>query len=140
MDETAAILAASVAICWLVFQLFPANRSDNGSPERVRLSRKDNGSRGKTLNKRYGAVSILPGNDCCDPVEALGNIRYLLPDAPLLPLSNCDRSRCNCRYRHHYDRRRGLNNRRRTASPVGQEIDQDRRFSRGRRATDYQLA
>jgi len=140
MDETTAIVAAVVAVCWLIFQLFPVNRSDNDPQVRARFTRKTKDSAIPKLNKRYAAVSIIPGGDSCYAVESLGNIRFLLPDAPLLPVSNCDRGRCNCRYRHHYDRRRGLSNRRRAATAMDWDLEEDRRFSRGRRAADRQLA
>jgi len=138
MDEFTIIFIAVVVMLWLLFQLFPGRRSNSGSEER----RSHYGSLGPGRGERshYSAVTINPAPNGCNPVQALAGTRYLLPDAPLLPLSNCDRSKCNCRYRHHYDRRRGSNNRRRFRMVVGNEIDHDRRYSRGRRAADFQLA
>ncbi len=51
------------------------------------------------------AVSIRAGLLPCDAVRQLGDHRFLSDEAPPLPLSDCDSERCECRYRHHADRR-----------------------------------
>jgi hypothetical protein len=58
-----------------------------------------------------------------------------------LPLQGCDRSRCDCRYRHHEDRRDGDHERRLPGSSLRTQLfadtaKKDRRRQRGRRATD----
>ncbi len=51
------------------------------------------------------AVSIHMGPFPCDAVRGLREQRFLSADAPPLPRPGCDKSRCDCRYRHHSDRR-----------------------------------
>lgn len=51
------------------------------------------------------AVSIQMGPFPCDAVRGLREQRFLSADAPPLPRPGCDKSRCDCRYRHHGDRR-----------------------------------
>lgn len=51
------------------------------------------------------AVSIQMGPFPCDAVRGLREQRFLSADAPPLPRPGCDKSRCDCRYRHHSDRR-----------------------------------
>ena len=67
---------------------------------------------------RFQAVEVKRGIDACQAAEALEGQRFLARQAPALPLPDCDRSACNCRYRKFADRRR----------------DGDRRFVRGRYA------
>jgi hypothetical protein len=56
----------------------------------------------------YRAVSLAPNAACAAAVrEAVGR-RFLLRDAPRLPLPGCTKSaHCTCRYRKHADRRDG---------------------------------
>ncbi len=51
------------------------------------------------------AVSIQMGPFPCDAVRGLREQRFLSADAPPLPRPGCDKSRCDCRYRPHSDRR-----------------------------------
>jgi hypothetical protein len=56
----------------------------------------------------WHAVSIEPGEESCEAVCALQDQRFLSSGTPpLIPLKDCDASRCTCRYRHHDDRRAG---------------------------------
>lgn len=60
-----------------------------------------------TLSKKYAAVTIVNELDACDSVKALSNVRFLVRDAPLLPVRNCTKSKaCECHYLHHTDRRK----------------------------------
>ena len=79
----------------------------------------------------YAAVSIACGKGACFRAEAIAGIRFLLAEAPGLPLNNCSAETCTCRYSHFRDRRSFLSNRRSSATlesngPAG-------RFSRNRR-------
>jgi hypothetical protein len=58
--------------------------------------------------RRFRAVSIVPadGDSCCPACDALGSRRFLLHEAPKLPIAECLALACTCRYRHHPDRRR----------------------------------
>jgi len=55
----------------------------------------------------YHAVTIAVGGRCCAAAEGLQEKRFLSCEAPKLPLANCDRLTCECRYVHHDDRRHG---------------------------------
>lgn len=92
----------------------------------------------------YAAVSIHTYRNGCPPAEALRGRRFLVNEAPLLPLADCNWSRCNCRYLHHSDRRTGTGDRRRhpaePAADSGAFDGKDRRASVGRRASDLSAA
>lgn len=86
----------------------------------------------------YHAVSIQPGNPCCQRARALQGQRFLSRDAPPLPLKNCSRETCTCHYQHYDDRRGGP----RRAREIGvamdgwHEVEQRKEQGRGRRKTD----
>ena len=65
----------------------------------------------RSLPKReanpYHAVSILPGKGACPAAFRLSGIRFLSTGAPRLPLPSCDSEHCDCRFKHHNDRRAG---------------------------------
>jgi len=88
----------------------------------------------------FAAVSIAHDKDhACGDVQALGNVRFLSRDAPLIPLKNCaKKATCNCRYVHHRDRRKSQ--RRNTFNSVQNEaVKYERRaiaINHGRRSTD----
>jgi hypothetical protein len=54
---------------------------------------------------RWHAVSIAKGKQCCAAVERLAAQRWLSAEAPALPVPGCDARNCECRYRHHDNRR-----------------------------------
>src|SRR5580698_6811569 len=54
---------------------------------------------------RWHAVAIVPGATHCGAAEAAKGRRFLSTEAPILPLRKCDAAACNCKYRHHEDRR-----------------------------------
>lgn len=51
------------------------------------------------------AVSIQTGHFPCEAARQLRGERFLAAEAPTLPVIGCDKSDCQCRYRHHSDRR-----------------------------------
>ena len=53
----------------------------------------------------WTAVSINPGSAGCAAARRFGPRRFLRADAPRLPLPECAAEHCDCRYRHHADRR-----------------------------------
>ena len=53
----------------------------------------------------YHAVSIAPGAKACESARVLKDKRFLSSEAPSLPLADCTAQACECRYRHHPDRR-----------------------------------
>ena len=61
-----------------------------------------------TLKSRYRAVRIVPATRGCPAVYAAGKQRFLLGEAPRLPLERCNQIfRCRCDYKHYADRRSG---------------------------------
>jgi hypothetical protein len=56
----------------------------------------------------YRAVSLAPNIDCYAAAKDSGSKRYLLRDAPRLPLAGCATpTNCSCKFRKHADRRDG---------------------------------
>jgi hypothetical protein len=52
----------------------------------------------------WHSVSIMRGRQACAAVVALNGRKWLSAEAPQLPIKGCDKQ-CDCRYRHHADRR-----------------------------------
>lgn len=67
---------------------------------------------------RYHAVSIKTTSKSCAAAKDLLGRRFLSPEAPRLPLPDCDAPECKCRFVHHKDRR-GDKDRRSPFSPAG---------------------
>jgi hypothetical protein len=92
----------------------------------------------KKAVQTHHAVGIVPGPRACSEVRKLVGQRFLSRDAPRLPLRDCGRPDCSCRYEHHEDRRRGP----RRAREMGVAIDgyegeeQREKLKRGRRKGD----
>jgi hypothetical protein len=64
------------------------------------------------LNK-YSSVSICGlAEEICPAAKALARVRFLIDDAPALPLRKCSSASCNCKYTSYRDRRTFLSNRR----------------------------
>jgi hypothetical protein len=53
----------------------------------------------------WHSVSIIRGRQACAAVVALNGRKWLSAEAPQLPIQGCDATQCDCRYRHHADRR-----------------------------------
>lgn len=95
----------------------------------------------------YHAVSIKKGLFPCKAVIFYSGRRFFSHDAPVLPLSSCsDCANCECRYRHHNDRRNSDNERRieniisspsrSLKSNVSKSLNDRRKQGRGRRWDD----
>jgi hypothetical protein len=70
------------------------------------LKRQPDAEPQRTKDRSFRAVSIQPGERACACAISLEAKRFLSGEAPRLPLRDCDRAACTCRYRHHEDRRR----------------------------------
>ena len=87
----------------------------------------------------YRAVSIVSTQTSCHEARRLRHIRFLLNEAPRLPLRECPQQlTCTCRYRKFPDRR--IADRRDIASSGRWYTGAERRKSDGRRATDHHLS
>jgi hypothetical protein len=54
----------------------------------------------------FQAISIYRGLICCDMARRFSDHRFLVRDAPPLPLAGCTmRKNCQCKYIKHRDRR-----------------------------------
>lgn len=61
---------------------------------------------------KYSSVSIYCGPEACSAASALSGSRYLVDEAPSLPLPRCSAETCQCGYFTYRDRRSFLTNRR----------------------------
>ena len=68
-------------------------------------------SRREALDK-YSSVSISCGEGACTMAREMAGTRYLIDEAPDLPLAKCPAASCSCRYASFRDRRSFLSNRR----------------------------
>jgi hypothetical protein len=89
----------------------------------------------------YRAVSIQCKSEACDAAKALGAKRFLLAEAPSLPLPGCACAHCQCSYAHHADQRSDTDDRRgvqglQTELYTRTAKEDRRRKKRGRRKTD----
>lgn len=88
----------------------------------------------------WRAVEIVPAKGACPAARALKGKRYLVDEAPRLPLTHCSSSdTCTCSYRKLPDRRTDL---RREQDDTGirrfMQPSEDRRRKRGRRKSDLE--
>ena len=91
------------------------------------------------ISGNYRAVSVVPDSrGGCDAVKAITEQRYLLDEAPMLPLAECNRGgQCKCKYKRWDDRRQ--EDRRALDHGFSNQFfhDEDSRSNRrGRRSTD----
>lgn len=77
----------------------------------------------------------------CKALRGFHGRRFLVDDAPPLPLPSCTAPRCDCHYVHHHDRRRGKGDRRAIEGLRAELYQLDESLNRrssvaGRRRTD----
>jgi hypothetical protein len=130
--RTLLILLALLLVGWWWVRRRAARQADS-SPDVLARS----GGMAKT---EYHAVAIRIQPYACDAARQLEGRRFLASDAPRLPLPDCDRDRCDCRFQHYADRRSHRDRRSPfgsggTASGTG-TFEQERRRTDGRRADD----
>jgi len=62
----------------------------------------------KVARRNFKGASVQPGDNCCQAVREFSKTRFLVEEAPRLPLERCDRiADCVCKYHNHPDRRSG---------------------------------
>lgn len=86
----------------------------------------------------YRAVQVRRGLDSCRSVDAITNQRFLTSAAPTLPLPDCDRVSCSCRFDKLNDRRSGEVRRLIAQRRHDLYYGEERRLQKGRRVTDSQ--
>ena len=99
MDVVTSLIAIAVllVVLWFVRR---SSKSSNVSPDEGRKV-------AAVSNSKFHAVSIRFGSNACQAARKLEGRRYLSSAAPKLPLSECDTTGCQCRFKHHTDRRSG---------------------------------
>jgi hypothetical protein len=90
------------------------------------------------VDTTYHAVSIIAGANACSAANRFTGHRFLSRQAPPLPLPTCDAFHCECRFRHHRDRRVGARRRNDIGLMAGAYAGSERRNTRGRRKDDLQ--
>ncbi len=85
----------------------------------------------------YAAVSIIPCRDACMAAWEMQGERFLIREAPRLPLPECDSGNCTCEFKQ-YDDRRTPGDRRSKMSALDQDFAQQAfpKRNKGRRRTD----
>lgn len=87
----------------------------------------------------FRGCTIQPGQDSCASVTQLRKKRFLQKEVPRLPLPDCGRLQCDCRYQRHEDRRHQDDDRRLPGAAATQlypHSAKERRRVNGRRAQD----
>jgi hypothetical protein len=116
----------------------PAAKATPGASARAGTATRQAGAGrpGKT-EPDFHAVAIVTGSGCCDAARQLLGQRFLLPQAPRLPLADCSAPQgCKCRYRK-FDDRRQDERRHPYGGGLGMNIPAgDHRKGRGRRSKD----
>ena len=56
-------------------------------------------------NTKFHAVSIRFAPNACAAAKAMEGRRFLSSAAPKIPLPDCDAEVCECKFKHHADRR-----------------------------------
>ena len=88
----------------------------------------------RTPRLRFHAVTVVPGARACAQAESVRGLRLLSAEAPRLPMAGCDRpGDCECRFKHHDDRRVGP----RRHVTRGGGVREERRRLTGRRDEDF---
>jgi hypothetical protein len=67
----------------------------------------------------FHAVTINCNDSACDAAKALLGKRFLSDEAPRLPLDECTAPICDCRFKHHADRRNPKNRRNQFSAGIG---------------------
>ena len=144
--ETAVLGFFSFAFFTLSAVIF--NKHNNSGSNR---GRNPGGSTTKAAKKKkpvpvhnpYKAVSLVAGDSACESVKAARDRRYLVGEAPRLPLPGCDPALCTCKYQHMDDRREFQDDRRHPSALMADLYstttgEPNRRArKRGRRESDW---
>jgi ABC-type nickel/cobalt efflux system permease component RcnA len=71
-----------------------------------RQQRKQQPSEPLSTRKPYAAVRIKPHEHACNAAFEMSHRTFLVAEAPILPLPDCNKAEsCRCGYRHYDDRR-----------------------------------
>ena len=95
------VVTSLIAILVLLVLLWFVRR--NAKKENVRP---DQHRRAATVkNTKFHAVSIQFAPNACQAAKDMEGRRFLSSAAPKIPLPGCDAETCQCKFKHHSDRR-----------------------------------
>ena len=97
MDVVTSLIAVLVLLVLLWFVRRNA-RKENVRPDEHRKA-------ATVKNTRFHAVSIRFTPNACQAAKNMEGRRFLSSAAPKIPLPDCDADVCECKFKHHADRR-----------------------------------
>ncbi len=109
MSELLLISVFAVVLAALVYFFSAKSEKQNNLKQNKKNSQRpfQQHSKEYTLNSKHAAVTISHEPDACEAVKEFGNTRFLVREAPVVPLKGCTQSTsCSCHYLHHTDRRK----------------------------------
>jgi len=90
----------------LLQSLFGEPATETAAGGRAATVKVRTASQSTAVGGDYRAVSLSPARGCVAAATGATRRRYLLRDAPRLPLTGCSLSgQCTCKFRKHADRR-----------------------------------
>lgn len=129
---------------FVVVQILRGKKKSGKDTSNSRGTKKATGKQAQQPSYRYSSTSIVHDKNACEAVKAIGNNCFLdiEKNIPLLPLSGCKASTCNCKYVRHEDRREYDDDRRLPMSLQTDLYDSTgkvnrRQEKRGRRKSDW---
>jgi hypothetical protein len=105
--KTVAILVLFLAALAMYFKSKAPGKNSKNTQNRRRIAKPDS-MQSATAHEGgtgYSGVTIKLCANACGAAKELPSTRYLSGEAPLLPLSDCNKSDCACKYAHFSDRR-----------------------------------
>lgn len=105
----ASVILAIVIICLLAGLIIYGFRPYDygGSVKRFKKTAKADNITDRSSDTKWRSVKIRPGMTPCRPVAEITGRIFLAQHAPSLPLANCTKKNCRCRYIFLEDRRSG---------------------------------
>ncbi len=146
MNSTALIIIGILALLAVIALRELSSRQSRMRPSKTSKTRRHRATRGPARSKAtehsadsYHALSVV---GTCQAARDIAGKRFLVREAPKLPLAGCDASSCQCKFAHHDDRRIEAYDRRDQRNTLRSELyvaegQHERRVSHGRRASDY---
>jgi hypothetical protein len=98
-------IIVTLLVLWQQYQI----RDRSHGPSSLKALRSGNGV--------FRSVGVDAGGECCEAVKELAGSRFLMAEAPRLPLAECTLETCSCRYIYFPDRRATAEDRRDLSAP-----------------------
>ena len=120
-----------IILLLVLFVIFRKKNQPAGNPSNAATIRLKETS-------EFHSASIRLGARACDAAKQMSGQRILSKEVPGLPLPDCDRAECYCKFVHHSDHRQGQSRRSPFASGVsgdtGKYLQEQRENPDDRRA------